>query len=787
MDKQADLLNAYVEADFHFVRIPMQQGKPTKAPTAKGWNLPRTPDNPNGYTADTTSAAAWLQAGENLGLALVPSGVVSLDIDNVEETRRVLAGLGLPLDEWLADPGRVEIQSGKANKGKLLFRLDDEPPPPSKKLAFGRGKDAKSIFELRHGSSEGRTLQDVLPPSIHPDTGKSYRLVGDVRQMPTIPPELLALWRAWPETLKSFDPAYQPPTEKARKTGKPKQGERDAIAEFNEAHELGDLLERHGYRRKGKRYLRPGSESGIPGVTLFEREGRKLCYSHGSDALNDGHAHDAFDVFRLLECGGEWKQALGWNPEITRHNNKVWAGSLNGNRDNRRQSGAGASRRTGGKPGVEMETVEFTPPEYPVKALGPLADTCHAIADGGQMNPAMAGQCVLSVAALLTQSRANVRTLAGIKPLSCYFLTIGESGDGKTTAEEAGLHSVKQHQRRKTRLHRDQLEEWEQQSARCKKMDAKPDKPRLPDIITQDGTVEGIRRGFAEGMPSQGVFSSEAAAMLCGYGMNADNRSKSAGAFNKLWDDGEISVSRGTSGRLQLYDRRFSLHWLIQPDAAKQALHDPLLANIGFWPRFLVAWPAPGEPRIARPFKPEEDSRIKAFWERCEQLLAEPQGEDCGHLRVLDMTPEAYVFVGKFFERMEQAAKLKGGQMESIKPFALRATEQLCRVAGVVAEFGGATEINLGTVRNAALLVEYSLETWRGIFGCREEAEAQAWASLLLEWLKKQPEGRASETAMLKVGPKKIRSKAKRDTALALLDLAGQAERSFDYWSVRVD
>lgn len=164
-----------------------------------------------------------------------------------------------------------------------------------------------------------------------------------------------------------------------------------------------------------------------------------------------------------------------------------------------------------------------------------------------------------------------------------------------------------------------------------------------------------------------------------------------------------------------------------------------------------------------------------------------PQGEDCGHLRILEITPEAQAFIGQFFERTDRAAKLKGGHFESIKPFALRATELLCRVAGILAEFGGGTEINVDTVKDAAALVEYSLETWRGIFGSREEAEAQAWARLLLEWLQKQPEGRASETAMLKVGPKKIRSKTRRDTALAVLELGGKIERTYEYWSINLD
>jgi hypothetical protein len=318
----------YAEAGFHFVCVPRVGGKPTKGPRGQGWNRPQTEENPAGYTPDLTQAVAWVRCGHNLGLALVPSGVVSLDIDSLDDTRRVLTGLGLDLNAWFADPDRVEIQSGKPGKAKLLFRIGEGPIPPSRKLTFGKAKNQKSIFELRHGSKDGQTLQDLLPPSIHPDTGQPYRLVGDVRRLPELPPELLALWRAWPETLKTFDPAYQPPKAKPiPKSATPTlEGERDAIAEFNAIHDLEAILEQHGYRRKGKRYLRPGSESGIPGVTILAgSDGQRLCYSHGGDTLNDGAAHDAFDVYRLLDCGGDWKQALAWNPELTEHNRRLFA------------------------------------------------------------------------------------------------------------------------------------------------------------------------------------------------------------------------------------------------------------------------------------------------------------------------------------------------------------------------------------------------------------------------------------------------------------------------------
>jgi hypothetical protein len=56
------------------------------------------------------------------------------------------------------------------------------------------------------------------------------------------------------------------------------------------------------------RYIRPNSESKAPGVVILRNcaDGIERAFSHGGDDLNDGFSHDAFDVFRLLECGGEW-------------------------------------------------------------------------------------------------------------------------------------------------------------------------------------------------------------------------------------------------------------------------------------------------------------------------------------------------------------------------------------------------------------------------------------------------------------------------------------------------
>lgn len=81
------------------------------------------------------------------------------------------------------------------------------------------------------------------------------------------------------------------------------------IAAFNAAHDLAAILERHGYLRKGRRLLHPNSESGIPSVSIL-RDGA-ICFSHSSsDPLGDGKAHDAFDVFRILDHGGDARAAV---------------------------------------------------------------------------------------------------------------------------------------------------------------------------------------------------------------------------------------------------------------------------------------------------------------------------------------------------------------------------------------------------------------------------------------------------------------------------------------------
>jgi putative DNA primase/helicase len=84
------------------------------------------------------------------------------------------------------------------------------------------------------------------------------------------------------------------------------------IQQFNEAHDVGAILEANGYALKGRnRWLFPRSTTGTAGVRLLPNsDPPRIFSSHDGDPLADGHAHDAFDVFRILEHAGDMRAAV---------------------------------------------------------------------------------------------------------------------------------------------------------------------------------------------------------------------------------------------------------------------------------------------------------------------------------------------------------------------------------------------------------------------------------------------------------------------------------------------
>lgn len=180
-----------------------------------GWALCAIPPGNKGPVGE--AAKGW-QKRENAitnpdykfmgaGLCHAWSGTCALDIDHFDVAEAYLAEKGIDLRGLLEDPNCVQISSGRPGRYKLLYLLAE--PLPSKQLAAYKAPSKTDPskestyhgFELRCANKHGDTVQDVLPPTIHPDTGRPYEwvygdeLTGDWRRLPSIPPDLLALWR----------------------------------------------------------------------------------------------------------------------------------------------------------------------------------------------------------------------------------------------------------------------------------------------------------------------------------------------------------------------------------------------------------------------------------------------------------------------------------------------------------------------------------------------------------------------------------------------------------------
>lgn len=126
-----------------------------------------------------------------LGLAHAYSGTCALDIDSELGASAWLSDRGINLRELLDAPDGLHIKSGREGRDKLIFRLPEGVDPVRTKQISEGGT---MLFELRCATSTGATDQDVLPPSVHPDTHEPYWLDGPL-ELPVLPADLLKLWQ----------------------------------------------------------------------------------------------------------------------------------------------------------------------------------------------------------------------------------------------------------------------------------------------------------------------------------------------------------------------------------------------------------------------------------------------------------------------------------------------------------------------------------------------------------------------------------------------------------------
>ena len=283
--------------------------------------LPMRQDWGNQTITDPAEAETyWAEHPEhNIGMALGPSGYCSLDIDCLESFAAALAEFGLPIEDLDQYPTIVGAPKGK----RVVFRVPPGTELPYAKLTWPTEADQTkryTVMELRAATGD-KQRHDVLPPSMHPDTGEPYRWTTQPREdWPEPPPWLIAIWESWDK----FKPQLQDacpwaekrtapqPTKPRTDSDRSESGASGVIAAYCDAHDLSGTLVQYGYQPMGKRYMSPHSTTRLAGVVVLS-DGRACWIHHASDPLcseESGQPVNAFDLFCYYEHGGDLHKAL---------------------------------------------------------------------------------------------------------------------------------------------------------------------------------------------------------------------------------------------------------------------------------------------------------------------------------------------------------------------------------------------------------------------------------------------------------------------------------------------
>ena len=171
------------------------------------------------------------------------------------------------------------------------------------------------------------------------------------------------------------------------------------------------------------------------------------------------------------------------------------------------------------------------PEPFPLEALGPLEAVARETLRIVQAPEALVGASFLAAASMAVQGIANVELDGRKYPLSLYLLTIGESGERKTTVDAIAGAPLREFQETLYLKQQDEFAEWEalveswtvekrrilgdkrlsrrDREEALKKLGPPPPKPWFGMLLASEPTFEGLVKLLADGWPAAGLFSSE--------------------------------------------------------------------------------------------------------------------------------------------------------------------------------------------------------------------------------------------------------------------------------------
>ncbi|KJZ49016.1 DUF3987 domain-containing protein [Pseudomonas sp. B21-040] len=422
---------------------------------------------------------------------------------------------------------------------------------------------------------------------------------------------------------------------------------------------------------------------------------------------------------------------------------------------------------------------------YPVQALGGiLGPAVERMAEVIGVPQALAAQSVLAASALATQGHAGLQLDGRNYPLSLFLITVAASGDRKTAADRFALLPARQWEREQWQRYREQLARYraaQRQAQRIKPGDPEPAngmsleaEPSAPRLITTDPTIEALIKGLCHDLPSMGLFCDEGGQFLGSSTMSRDNRLKAVTTLSSLWDGSPIDRARSMVGEsLRAYDRRLSLHLMLQPYLAMQLLSDPLLQGQGILGRCLMTWPTSlAGQRSYQAVDLSKDAALKRYHHRLSALFYQPwslSADGALQLSKLSLSPLARRRWIDLHDAIE-AQLGEFGELASVRPSGSKAADNLLRVAGILAVVEESSVVEVDHIQRASALVGYYLTEMQRLTEQEPVCRVKEEADRLLRWLQVKDWKRFSIRDLNRNGPRFAR-KSSRHAAKLLVEL----------------
>lgn len=153
----------------------------SKSPKAYRWNQKEN--------CFLTPAPPCKLDGINIGLAHAYCDPVTccVDVDHLPSANKWFADRDIDLMALLTSSAAI-AGSGRKNSLKAYYTL------PTIKTTLAVKVDGLVAFEFRCATKDGKTVCDVIPPSMHPSGTQYEWMQGGLSQLNSLPECLLALW-----------------------------------------------------------------------------------------------------------------------------------------------------------------------------------------------------------------------------------------------------------------------------------------------------------------------------------------------------------------------------------------------------------------------------------------------------------------------------------------------------------------------------------------------------------------------------------------------------------------